>query len=98
MMKMRAGLTCLLSLGSALFLGACFDGGQSPPSRPELPPTRAPEGSMLRALPGQDRANQVGTPATSGPGAGVAMVSTGVTIPFLRPSIMAASSRSRTER
>ncbi|MDF3053893.1 MAG: hypothetical protein K0S19_1998, partial [Geminicoccaceae bacterium] len=47
---MRHGLSPALLLGAALVLAACFDGAQSPPSRPEPPSTEGPAGSMLAPL------------------------------------------------
>ena len=50
MIEMRTALIVALLLGVTLVLGACFDGAQQPPSRPEPPPVDAPEGSMLAPL------------------------------------------------
>lgn len=47
---MRSVLPGVFSMAPALLLGACFDGAQSPPSRPDGPPVEAPDGSMLAPL------------------------------------------------
>jgi len=43
----RAGLSTVLSLGTALLVSACLDSGHSPPARPEGPKAEGLEGSML---------------------------------------------------
>jgi hypothetical protein len=46
----RAWLFTLVSVGVVLPLIGCLDKGQSPPARPEIPPTTGPAGSALAPL------------------------------------------------
>ncbi|MGH7508785.1 MAG: galactose oxidase-like domain-containing protein [Gemmatimonadales bacterium] len=46
----RSALFLLVCISGALVLGACFDSGQSPPARPDLPSDDDPEGSLLKPV------------------------------------------------
>jgi hypothetical protein len=46
----RAGLAAVWCITAALLLNACLDTAQSPPARPESPPSDDPAGSMLEPV------------------------------------------------